>query len=292
MERARRIEGLGWVHPGSRSFVLPRASAMGAAPEGALPFELVERGDGAVAVVRGSMLDARDRSAVRACLGDVVRHVVVLLASDRDAFVVDGDADAVTAVEALAVLRDGELDDDVVEHAGAAVAHRRGRRERVTCVGREARAVEAAYRGAARAGVVRADLDRLMVYNDWLGVLEGDLLLARLVGLACAVVRESAVSDRALVSMHRRDVLVVGPDLDARGTQSIADAFVERMRRSRVQLRHDEVRNVPYMTLSAGAVWVSNTAQTPVARALEEVDLAVQHAKLAGRDRVAFSRME
>jgi PleD family two-component response regulator len=46
------------------------------------------------------------------------------------------------------------------------------------------------------------------------------------------------------------------------------------------------------MTLSAGAVWVQAPGDTPLPRALDEADAAVQRAKLEGRDRTATTRIE
>jgi PleD family two-component response regulator len=87
-------------------------------------------------------------------------------------------------------------------------------------------------------------------------------------------------------------VLLVLPDIDASACATVAEALVEQMRRERVQLRHPEVRHVPYMTLSAGAVWVQAPGDTPLPRALDEADAAVQRAKLEGRDRTATTRIE
>jgi CRISPR/Cas system-associated protein Cas10 (large subunit of type III CRISPR-Cas system) len=58
-----------------------------------------------------------------------------------------------------------------------------------------------------------------------------------------------------------------------------------------VQLRHETV-HAPYMTLSAGAVFVREPARIPLSRALAAADEAVLEAKRAGRNRIAIARLE
>jgi GGDEF domain-containing protein len=124
-----------------------------------------------------------------------------------------------------------------------------------------------------------------MVFNDWAGFVEGDLLLARLLGMARAVTRGS--SEGATLSLVRRDVLVLVPGLDAPAAAALGAKLVERMREARVQLRHREVQNVPYMTVSVGVAAIADPATRTLDDALAAVDRAVLEAKHAGRDRVA-----
>jgi GGDEF domain-containing protein len=293
MSGARAVAGLGWVDASSRRFVLPGASSLGPAPEGALPLELVERDAGPVAIVLGAVVDDAHRRAVRGCLVDVVSDVAFLVASERGSYVVDADADVVACADALEVLRaQTSVEPALVVTNGARAAFLDAATEAPVVVTRDPAQVADRYASARTCGLVRADVDRLMVYNDWLGVVEGDLLLARVLRLACEVALGACAPAGASVSLSRRDVLLVLPGVDASTTTSLADVLVEQMRRERVQLRHPEVRHIPYMTLSAGAVWVDASERTPLERALEETDAAVQCAKLAGRDRVATSRIE
>jgi GGDEF domain-containing protein len=293
MNGARAVSGLGWVDAASRRFVLPGARSPGPAPEGALPRELAERVTGPVAIVRGSVLDHEHRRAARACLADVVRDVAFLVASDEGSYVVDADADVLACAEALEVLRESSrLEPAFVVTSGARAAYVEAGRDAPIVITRELSGLEPLYAGARTCGIVRADVDRMMVYNDWLGVVEGDLLLARVLRLACEVAHGARSPARACASLARRDVLLVLPDIDASACATVAEALVEQMRRERVQLRHPEVRHVPYMTLSAGAVWVQAPGDTPLPRALDEADAAVQRAKLEGRDRTATTRIE
>lgn len=293
MNGARAAAGLGWVDASSRRFVLPGAPSLGPAPLGALPLELAERHDGPVALVRGAVLDDTHRRAVRGCLVDVVRDVAFLVASEKGSYVVDPDADVIACAEALEVLRaDTSVEPAFVVANGSRAAYVDVACEAPVLVTRDAAPLAERYGAARSCGLVRADVDRMMVYNDWLGVVEGDLLLARVLRLACEVAYGARGPRGANVSLARRDLLVVLPDVDAATTAALAESLVEEMRRERVQLRHPEVRHVPYMTLSAGAVWVDGAAEIPLARALEEADAAVQRAKLEGRDRVATSRIE
>ena len=293
MSGARAAAGLGWVDAATRSFVLPGAPSLGPAPEGALPLELAERDAGPVAIVRGSVLDDVHRHAVRRCLADVVQDVAFLVASEKGSYVVDAEADVVACADALEALRaDTSVEPAFIVANGARAAYRDAAIEAPIVVTRDPEPVIERYGAARSCGLVRADVDRLMVYNDWLGVVEGDLLLARVVRLACELAHGARGPQGASVSLCRRDALVVLPDVDAATTTAIAEALVGAMRRERVQLRHPEVRHVPYMTLSAGAVWVQACQRTPVVQALEEAGAATQRAKLEGRDRVAISRIE
>lgn len=293
MNAARAVPGLGWVDAASRRFVLPGAPSVGPAPEGALPLELAERDAGPLAVVRGSVLDHEHRRAVRACLSGVVCDVAFLVASDKGSYVVDPDADVVACAEALEALREpSRLEPAFVVTTGSRAAYVQADGEAPIVVARELSGLEAQIGSARTLGLVRADVDRMIVYNDWLGVVEGDLLLARVLRVACEVAYGARAPARASVSLARRDLLLVLPDVDASTTMAIAESLVEQTRRERVQLRHPEVRHVPYMTLSAGAVWVGAARETPLSRVLEEADAMVQRAKLEGRDRVAASRLE
>jgi diguanylate cyclase (GGDEF)-like protein len=132
--------------------------------------------------------------------------------------------------------------------------------------------------------ILRADVDRFMVFNDWVGFVEGDLLLARLVGMTASVVRER--SSAPTLSLARRDVVALVPGLAAPDVEALGARLVERMREARVQLRHAEVRNVPYMTVSVGAAIVDPSRRS-LEDALAALDLVVLAAKQAGRDRAA-----
>lgn len=293
MERVRAIRGLGWVDATSRRFVLPRSSASNVvAPETALPFELAEREEGPVAIVRGASLDAAQRAEVRACLADVVSEVAFLLAGEKTAYLVDPEADVVACLEALVALRGEPTDPWLVVRGGARAAYLDASLDRPLELTRRREPLDRAYAAAKTAAILRADLDRLMVYNDWLGFLEGDLLIARVIGLACEASRGPRAPRDVQVSLSRRDVLVLAPNVAPAEAHALAESLVEGMRRLRVQLRHPEVRAVPYMTLSAGAACIGDTTRTPLDRALDEADAAVQSAKLEGRDRVVVSRIE
>lgn len=294
MERARAIEGLGWVDATSRRFVLPRASSSSViAPESALLFELVERDEGPMAIVRGSALDDEYRAAVRACLGNVVNDVAFIVASEKDAYLVDQNSDVLACAEALQALRrQAGLDEALIVASVSRAAYVDAMHPQALELDRDRAPIEAHYASAPTAAVIRADVDRLMVYNDWLGVIEGDLLLARVLGMACDVARGPRVSRLVHVSLLRREVVLTSAGMDAAAAQALAQELVDGMRRMRVQLRHPEVRHVPYMTLSAGAVWIADTSCTPLDRALDEADAAVESAKLEGRDRVSLTRVE
>lgn len=294
MQRARAIEGLGWVDAASRRFVLPRTSSSNASPpESALPFELVEREDGPMAIVRGSVLDADHRAGVRACLANVVTEVAFLLAGEKGAYLGDPETNVVACVDALSALRgEARLDEPLVVRGVSRAAYLDSSLEQPIELHRHRGPLELAYAGASSAAVIRADVDRLMVYNDWLGFLEGDLLLARVIGMACEVVQRPRAPRSPYVSLARRELVVIASGIEPAQALGLAEDLVEGMRRMRVQLRHPEARHVPYMTLSAGAVWVADTTTTPLDRALDEADAAVQSAKLAGRDRASMTRIE
>lgn len=299
MERAHPIEGLGWVDAASRRFVLPRSSAIArggaslAAPSTALPFELVERVSGPMAIVRGAAIDPAQRAEVRACLANVVADVGFLLASERGVYLVDVDTDVLACVDALDALARGRgLEASICVWNGERGGFLDAELDVPLAITRDREAVARAYESAATSSVIRADVDRLMVYNDWLGVAEGDLLIGRVVALAMELARGPKAASAVCVSVLRRQVLLVAAGVDARAARALADAVVDGVRRLRVQLRHPEVRNVPYMTISAGAAWVADTRSTPLERALDEADAAVQRAKLEGRDRACLSSLE
>lgn len=280
----------GWVDAKTGRVVLPRAGQrIEAAPEGALPVQIVEGAAGRFGLVRGPLLDVADVAVIRHALRRAGVESAFVVGSERDAFAVDAGTDVARAAEALAGIvaaREPELA-EVTVFAGpsAACADASGARETVV-VRRERDALEAAYR-AARGSValLRADIDRFMVFNDWAGFVAGDLLLARLIGMARAITRES--NDGATLSLARRDVLVLVPGLDAPGGEALAAKLVERMREARAQLRHREAQNVPYMTLSVGVAAIADPVTQPLDDALAAVDRALLAAKQAGRDRVA-----
>ncbi len=295
MERARAVDGLGWVDAASGRFALPRTTSerLGPAPREALPLELAIDPRGMLAIVRGPALDAAHRAAIRGCLAEVASDVVFLVASERGAYVVDPDANVVRAAHALAAIQEerGEEHEAVVAFAGHRAAVLRAGENVAREITRDREPVEDAYTRSEPVVVLRADVDRLMVYNDWLGLVEGDLLLARVLAMACSLeVMTSGGS--ASVSMHRRDVLLVLPGADAARATEISEALLAAIRRARVQLRHPEVKNVPYVTLSVGAVSIESSRKTSLERALEELDLLVREAKLAGRNRARLSRIE
>jgi GGDEF domain-containing protein len=292
MNSSRAVQGMGWVHAPSRRVALPGAEGVGPAPEGAFPLEIAEREAGPFAVVHGAALSEEELRVLRDCLSGVVEGVAFLVASDRGAHVVDGSADVVACAESLEVLRAASSSDPVrLVRGGARAAYLDARFAAPVLVTRDEGAVAARYRSARTFGLVRADLDWLIAYNDWLGVLQGDLLLARVLGLACEIAYGALAPPGALVSLARRDVLLALVDVDAAATVAIAEALAERLRRERVQLRHETV-HAPYMTLSAGAVFVGEPARIPLSRALAAADEAVLEAKRAGRNRIAIARLE
>ncbi len=290
MQRARVVPGFGWVDLESGRVELPDGAGVraGAAPNGALPLQLVEDARGRLALVRGPLLGDERRRALAAILAAHSSEVVFLVASEGGAYVLDPDADVVRAAEALVAVqrdRDGESDHVAVFSASAAWAHAD---EPARLVVRALAPLEEAYERASGAvALLRADVDRMMVYNDWLGFVEGDLLLARVLRMA------SSLAERpAALSLHRRDLLILLEGLDEARATAASEQLVQAMRRARVQLRHPEVRNQPYVTLSVGAVYVPSPRGVKLGRALEEVDAAVQGAKLAGRNRARLTRLE
>lgn len=294
MERARAVDGLGWVDAASGRFALPRTTSerLGPAPREALPLELAIDGRGMLAIVRGPSLDVAQRARIRECLAEVASDVVFLVASERGAYVVDADANVRRAAHALAAIQEerGEEHDAIVVFAGNRACVLRAGDVVAQEITRERAPVEDAYARAETVALLRADVDRLMVYNDWLGHVEGDLLLARVLAMACSL--DAVTGGGTTVSIHRRDVLLVLPGADAARATDTSEALLAAMRRARVQLRHPEVKNVPYLTLSVGAVSIESSMKTSLDRALEELDLVVQEAKLAGRNRARLSRIE
>jgi len=294
MERARAVDGLGWVDAASGRFALPRTTSerLGPAPREALPLELAIDARGMLAIVRGPSLDNAHRATIRGCLAEVASDVVFLVASERGAYVVDPDANVVRAAHALAAIQEerGEEHEAVVVFTGHRAAVLRAGEQVATEITRDLTPVQDTYARAERVAVLRADVDRLMVYNDWLGFVEGDLLLSRMLAMVCSL--DAIARGAGTVSMHRRDVLLVLPDADATRATETSEALLAAMRRARVQLRHPEVKNVPYVTLSVGAVSIESSRKTSLERALEELDLVVREAKLAGRNRARLSRIE
>lgn len=289
MAAARAWAGLGWVDGASRRVVLPGAPSAGPAPRSALLLEVAECAERRVAIVRSPLLDTEERAAVRAALRGVVAEVGFLLASEGLAFALDPDADIVACSEALVALRDPLRNESVVASNVVQTGYVGPGSHDVRVVTRAREPLEAAYLAAGSAALVRADIDRLMVYNDWLGSLAGDVLIMRVIGMACEVA-EAAMPREVFVSAHRREVLLVARSDTSSGAAILGEAMVEAMRRARIQLRHPEVRHVPYMTLSAGAVWVPDVHRVPLLDALREADETVAQAKLAGRDRVGSTR--
>jgi diguanylate cyclase (GGDEF)-like protein len=289
MESARRLRGLGWVDGASGEVGLPEGGARGgsSAPRGALLLELVEDERGPLALVRAPLLDDERRTEVRAALAAAGASAAFLVASEVGAFVVDRDAELARVACALAEVERarGHETASVTVFDGVSAAWMPVDGEVApTVIGRERVELEDGYaRAGTQAALLRADLDRFMVYNDWLGFVEGDLLRARLIGMTCALLaRLDGEPGRA--SLHRRDVLALLPGADEARARALADALVQAMRQSRVQLRHREVTNVPYMTVSVGGAVARSTAELAVAGLLSAADGAVQAAKLAGRD--------
>lgn len=289
MERSRRLRGLGWVDGASGEVRLPEQSpsAGSSAPPGALLLELFDDEGGALALVRGPLLDGERRTEVRSALATAGAAAAFLVASEQGAFVVDQDADLARVARALAAVeraRGHEAPAVTVFDGVSAAWARVDGDEAPSVIGPDRGALEDGYgRAGGQAALLRADLDRFMVYNDWVGFVEGDLLRARLIGMTCTLLA-GLDGDPAQASLHRRDVLALLPGADEARARSVADALVQAMRQSRVQLRHREVTNVPYMTVSVGGAVASSTAEIAVAGLLAAADDAVQTAKRAGRD--------
>lgn len=144
-----------------------------------------------------------------------------------------------------------------------------------------------ARRLARQLAIIMIDFDHFKALNDHYGHGAGDTCLQQgAAALAAALRRPTDL----LARYGGEEFVALLPDTNLAGASVMAEALRQSVKA--LQLRHDYSSTANHVTVSVGAASMIPTDAQPATYLLELADLALNQAKIEGRDRICLARLE